>query len=150
MIYIWGHGRHRGAARPLLALCVATNDSGCAHAGGTTEVKIYGGQQLIGGGARLMASHLIGESTLRVVLMGRRRNARKGRATTRGNRDSKKGYRVEKFFSTFLGPPLPPSLKGKSFPPLAAVRSFRSCASSPPPPIRPQNSNKIHDVFPHH
>jgi hypothetical protein len=66
----------------------------------------------------------------------------------RGNRDSKKGYRVEKFFSTHLGPPLPPppSIKGRKFPPLAADRSFRSGLSSPSPPVL---GHKVHDVFAH-
>jgi hypothetical protein len=46
-------------------------------------------------------------------------------------RDSKKGYRVERFYSTLD----PRSFHlWKEFPPLAAVRSYRSCASSPPPP----------------
>jgi hypothetical protein len=46
----------------------------------------------------------------------------------------KKDIGSKSFFRPSLDPSLPPSIKGRSFPPLAAVRSFRSCASSPPPP----------------
>jgi hypothetical protein len=65
-------------------------------------------------------------------------------------RDSKKGYRVERFYSTFPGPALLPFMEGVPTPsggPFLPVM----CVLTATTPIRLQNSNKIniHDVFPH-